>query len=102
MGTLIWGVGILFGTFLVLVIFSLLSMAQKGDMVYDWLDRGEAKATPEDTYSFLPSATILPSGRKDCWLPGDPDGLRPGEGGINHAGLPRLRVLRGADHQEIS
>ncbi len=102
MGTLIFGAGTLFGVFLGIVLISLLSMAQKADKVYDWLDRGEPKATPEDTYSFLQSATILPTGRKDCWPSRDPDGLRPGEERINHAGMPRLRVLRGVDLQEIS
>ncbi|MGA9754050.1 MAG: hypothetical protein WBV23_02795 [Desulfobaccales bacterium] len=97
MGTMIFGAGTLFGVFLGVVFISLLGMAQKADKVYDWLDPGEAKATPEDTYYFLPSATSLPTGRGEGWPPKDPDGLQPGKGRINHAGMPRLRVLRGAD-----
>jgi hypothetical protein len=37
------------GVFLGLVVFSLLSMAQKGDQVYDRMHRGEKIAAPADT-----------------------------------------------------
>ena len=41
MGTLIfWGV-IVLGVFLGIVIFSLLSMAQRGEQIYDLMHRGE-------------------------------------------------------------
>ena len=46
MGTLIfWGV-IVLGVFLGIVIISLLSMAQKGEQIYDLMYRGEEIATP--------------------------------------------------------
>lgn len=59
MGTLIFGGVIVLGLFLGIVIISLLSMAQKGEQIYDLMHRGEKKATPADTY-YLP-ATETPS-----------------------------------------
>jgi hypothetical protein len=52
MGILVIGAGILVGL-LGLVIFSLLSMAQKGDRIYDLLGRTEKSATPETCYLLL-------------------------------------------------
>ena len=61
MGTLIfWGV-IVLGVFLGIVVISLLSMAQKGEQIYDLMDRGEAIATPADPYSLRATETLSPT-----------------------------------------
>lgn len=59
MGTLIfWGV-IVLGVFLGIVIFSLLSMAQKGEQIYDLMYRGEAIPTPANPL-YRPASEPLP------------------------------------------
>jgi hypothetical protein len=59
MGILIfWGV-IVLGVFLGIVIFSLLSMAQKGEQIYDLMDRGEAIPTPANPL-YRPASEALP------------------------------------------
>ncbi|MCJ7819540.1 MAG: hypothetical protein MUP25_06960 [Syntrophales bacterium] len=61
MGTLIVLAVILLGVFLGIVLFSLLSLAQKGEEIYNLMDRGEEIATPADTYSLPASETLLPT-----------------------------------------
>jgi hypothetical protein len=61
MGTLIfWGV-IASGVFLGIVIIILLSLAQKGEQIYDRMHRGENIATPADTYYLPASKTLSPT-----------------------------------------
>ena len=61
MGTLIfWGV-IVLGVFLGLVIFSLLSMAQRGEQIYDLMYRGEEIATPANPLYRPASETLSPT-----------------------------------------
>ena len=61
MGTLIfWGV-IVLGVFLGIVIISLLSMAQKGEQIYDLMYRGEETATPANPLYRPASETLSPT-----------------------------------------
>jgi hypothetical protein len=53
-GLLIFGGVIVLGVFLGIVLISLLSLAQKGEQIYDLMDRNEKIATPADTY-YLPA-----------------------------------------------
>jgi hypothetical protein len=62
MGTLIfWGM-IVLGVFLGIVIFSLLSLAQKGEQIYDLMDRAEEIARPANPLYRMASET----GSPDC------------------------------------
>ena len=59
MGTLIfWGV-IVLGVFLGIVIFSLLSMAQKGEQIYDLMHRGEEHTHVRRNLYYLPASETL-------------------------------------------
>jgi hypothetical protein len=61
MGTLIfWGV-IVLGLFLGIVIFSLMSMAQKGEQIYDLMYRAEEIATPAKPLYRLESENLVPT-----------------------------------------
>jgi hypothetical protein len=52
---------IVLGVFLGIVIISLLSLAQKGEQVYDFMYRGEARATPADSLYQPASETLSPT-----------------------------------------
>ena len=66
MGTLIfWGV-IELGVFMGIVLFSLLSLAQKGEKIYDPMYRGEEMATPADTYYQPASEALSPTSRGEA------------------------------------
>jgi hypothetical protein len=61
MGTLVfWGVMVL-GVFLGIVILSLLSMAQKGEQIYDLMYCGEEIATPEKPLYRPAMETLTPT-----------------------------------------
>jgi hypothetical protein len=61
MGTLmVWGVMVL-GVCLGIVIFSLLSLAQKGEQVYDLMYRGEEIAPPANPLYRPASETLSPT-----------------------------------------
>jgi hypothetical protein len=63
MGTLIfWGV-IVLGVFLGIILFSLLSMAQKAEEVYDRMPRGDGIGIREDTYFVPASEPLSPASR---------------------------------------
>ena len=58
MGTLIFWGAIVLAVFLGIVLFSLLSMAQKGEQIYDLIHRGENIPSSTDTY-YLPATEPL-------------------------------------------
>ena len=61
MGTLIfWGV-IVLGVFLGIVIISLLSLAQKGEQIYDLMHRGEEIPTPANPLYRPASEALTPT-----------------------------------------
>jgi hypothetical protein len=61
MGTLIVLAVIVLGLFLGIVIISLLSMAQKGEQIYDLMYRGEEIATPANPLYRPASETLSPT-----------------------------------------
>jgi hypothetical protein len=97
-GFLIFGVGILVGLMLGVVLFSLLGMAQEAERVYDLMGLDEAVAIPEDSLS----ATGLPTSRVEARPLGDLGGLRPKGWKINNAGLPQIRSSRGGTFKKPS
>ena len=52
---------IVLGVFLGIVLFSLLSLAQKGEQIYDLMYRGEEIATPANPYYWPASETLSPT-----------------------------------------
>jgi hypothetical protein len=63
MGTLVfWGV-IVVGIFLGIIIFSLLSMAQKAEEFYDHMPCGDKKGPQPDTYCLLASGPVSRASR---------------------------------------
>jgi hypothetical protein len=61
MGILILGGMIVLVLFMGIVVFSLLSMAQKGEQVYDQMYRGEEIATPVNPLDQPTPATLSPT-----------------------------------------
>jgi hypothetical protein len=71
MGTLIfWGV-IVLAVFLGIVVISLMSLPQKGEKIYDLMDRSEEIATPATTYTVKASETLSPTSSGEARLQRD-------------------------------
>ena len=60
MGTLIFWAVVVWGVFMGIVLFSLLSVAQRGEQIYDFMDRSENIPTSADTYHLPATETLSP------------------------------------------